>query len=129
MILKEIIYFDWSKEEIKDQNKVLRSAQRDIERDRYQLEREKKRIELEIKKAAKQGNKQACVILAKQLVQLRNQETRNIAASSRITGIKTHTQVMASNMSMANAMKQTTGVLNILIRILKCIIQNIMFYF
>lgn len=35
----------------------------------------------------------ACVILAKQLVQLRNQETRSIAASSRINGIKTHTQV------------------------------------
>lgn len=88
----------------------MRSAQRDIERDRYQLEREKKRIELEIKKAAKQGNKQACVILAKQLVQLRNQETRNLAASSRITGIKTHTQVMASNAAMAGAMKQTTQV-------------------
>ena len=35
----------------------------------------------------------ACVILAKQLVQLRNQETRSIQASSRINGIKTHTQV------------------------------------
>ena len=49
--------------------------------------------ELEIKKMAKEGNKQACVILAKQLVQLRKQETRNITASSRISGIKTHTQV------------------------------------
>ncbi len=50
--------------------------------------------ELEIKKAAKEGNKQACVILAKQLVQLRKQETRSLAASGRITGIKTHSQVI-----------------------------------
>jgi hypothetical protein len=42
---------------------------------------------------AKEGNKQACVILAKQLLQLRKQETRTVAASSKITGIKTHTQV------------------------------------
>jgi hypothetical protein len=70
------------KEELREQNKVLRSAQRDIDRDRNQLEREKKRIvciklftflclfmsefssiflnlkELEIKKMAKEGNKQ-----------------------------------------------------------------------
>jgi hypothetical protein len=49
--------------------------------------------ELEIKKMAKEGNKQACVILAKQLVQLRKQETRSIAATAQISGIKTHTQV------------------------------------
>lgn len=90
---------------------MLRSAQRDIERDRNQLEREKKRLEMEIKKAAKAGNKQVCVILAKQLIQLQKQEGRSVAASSRITGIKTHTQVMASNVAMANAMKQTTGVI------------------
>lgn len=67
-------------EEVKEQNKVLRGAQRDIDRDRYHIEREKKRIvthfkilssfssffielvrilkELEIKKMAKEGNKQ-----------------------------------------------------------------------
>ena len=66
------------KEELREQNKVLRSAQRDIERDRNQLEREKKRLEIEIKKAAKDGNKQVLTILAKQLIQLRNQETRSV---------------------------------------------------
>lgn len=59
---------------------------------------------------AKEGNKQACTILAKQLIQLRKQETRSYAASTQINGIKTHTQVMASNMKMADAMKTTTKV-------------------
>ena len=35
----------------------------------------------------------ACTILAKQLIQLRKQETRSIAATSQISGIKTHTHV------------------------------------
>ncbi|RNA29191.1 charged multivesicular body 2b [Brachionus plicatilis] len=96
------------KEEMKAQNKVLRSAQRDIERDKSQLEREIKKIELEIKKMAKAGNKQACTILAKQLIQLKKQQTRNIAASTKITGIKSHTQVMASNVKLGEAMKTTT---------------------
>ena len=59
---------------------------------------------------AKEGNKQACVILAKQLIQLRKQETRTVAASSKITGIKTHTQVMASNIKLGEVMKTTTQV-------------------
>lgn len=50
------------------------------------------------------------MILAKQLVQLRKQETRSIAASSKINGIKTHTQVMASNVKLGEAMKTTTSV-------------------
>jgi len=40
------------------------------------LEREEKKLEMDIKKAAKVGNKQACTVLAKQLVQLRKQKTR-----------------------------------------------------
>jgi len=96
------------KEEMRDQNKVLRSAQRDIDRDKVQMEREKKRIELEIKKAAKEGNKQACTVLAKQLINMRKAENRQVQASSRIAGVKTQTQVMASNVKMAEAMKKTT---------------------
>ena len=72
---------------------MLRGAQRDLDRDKVQMEREKKKLELEIKKAAKDGNKQACIILAKQLVQLRKQETRTLAASSKISGVKTQTTV------------------------------------
>ena len=49
---------------------------RDVERDRRELERDEKKIEMEIKKAAKASNKQACTVLAKQLVQLRKQKTR-----------------------------------------------------
>ncbi len=57
------------------------------------MEREKKKLEIEIKKAAKDGNKQACVVLAKQLIQLRKQETRTVAASSKISGVKAQTTV------------------------------------
>ena len=89
---------------------MLRSAQRDLERDRNQMERDKKRLELEIKKAAKEGNKQACTLLAKQLILLRKQETRSLAASSKITGVKSQTQIMASNVKLGEAIKKTTDV-------------------
>ncbi|MEE6468229.1 hypothetical protein FKM82_008217 [Ascaphus truei] len=64
---------------IKDQNKELRGTQRAITRDRSALEKQEKQLELEIKKMAKTGNKEACRVLAKQLVQLRKQKTRTFA--------------------------------------------------
>ena len=39
---------------------------------------------MEIKKAAKAGNKAACTVLAKQLVQLRKQKQRTYVASSQV---------------------------------------------
>ena len=39
---------------------------------------------MEIKKAAKAGNKPACTVLAKQLVQLRKTKQRTYAANSQV---------------------------------------------
>lgn len=66
--------------------------------------------EMEIKKMAKTGNKDACRILAKQLVQLRKQKTRTYAVSSKVTSMSTQTKVMSSQMKMAGAMSTTAKV-------------------
>lgn len=42
------------------------------------------RQEADIRKAAKEGNKEVCAVLAKQLVQMRKQKTRSYVASSRV---------------------------------------------
>ncbi|XP_036401217.1 charged multivesicular body protein 2b-like [Megalops cyprinoides] len=93
---------------IKEQNRELRGTQRQIARDRAALEKQEKQIELEIKKMAKTGNKEACKILAKQLVQLRKQKNRTYAVSSKVTSMSTQTKVMSSQMKMAGAMATTT---------------------
>uniref|UniRef100_A0AAQ4Q7C3 Charged multivesicular body protein 2B n=1 Tax=Gasterosteus aculeatus aculeatus TaxID=481459 RepID=A0AAQ4Q7C3_GASAC len=80
---------------IKEQSKELRGTQRQITRDRTALEKQEKQMEAEIKKMAKSGNREACKILAKQLVQLRKQKNRTYAVSSK---------VMNSQMKMAGAM-------------------------
>ncbi|XP_027019733.1 charged multivesicular body protein 2b [Tachysurus fulvidraco] len=92
---------------IKEQNKELRGTQRQITRDRAALEKQEKQLEMEIKKMAKTGNKEACKILAKQLVQLRKQKTRTYAVSSKVTSMSTQTKLMNSQMKMAGAMGTT----------------------
>ncbi|XP_062313024.1 charged multivesicular body protein 2Ba isoform X2 [Osmerus eperlanus] len=64
-------------------------------------------MEMEIKKMAKSGNREACKILAKQLVQLRKQKNRTYAVSSKVTSMSTQTKVMNSQMKMAGAMSTT----------------------
>ncbi|XP_067111995.1 charged multivesicular body protein 2Ba [Osmerus mordax] len=92
---------------IKEQTKELRGTQRQITRDRTALERQEKQMEMEIKKMAKSGNREACKILAKQLVQLRKQKNRTYAVSSKVTSMSTQTKVMNSQMKMAGAMSTT----------------------
>lgn len=65
---------------------------------------------MEIKKMAKTGNREACKILAKQLVQLRKQKNRTYAVSSKVTSMSTQTKVMNSQMKMAGAMSTTAKV-------------------
>lgn len=59
---------------------------------------------------AKTGNKEACKVLAKQLVQLRKQKSRTYAVSSKVTSMSTQTKVMNSQMKMAGAMSTTAKV-------------------
>lgn len=59
---------------------------------------------------AKTGNRDACKILAKQLVQVRKQKTRSYAVSSKVTSMSTQTKLMNSQMKMAGAMATTTKV-------------------
>ncbi|CAJ1079895.1 charged multivesicular body protein 2b [Xyrichtys novacula] len=92
---------------IREQGKELRGTQRQITRDRTALERQEKQMEAEIKKMAKSGNREACKILAKQLVQLRKQKARTYAVSSKVTSMSTQTKVMNSQMKMAGAMSTT----------------------
>ncbi|KAL2081729.1 hypothetical protein ACEWY4_023582 [Coilia grayii] len=96
---------------IKEQGKELRGTQRQISRDRAALEKQEKQMEMEIKKMAKTGNREACKILAKQLVQLRKQKNRTYAVSSKVTSMSTQTKVMNSQMKMAGAMSTSAKTL------------------
>lgn len=69
----------------------------------------------EIKKAAKEGNKDACKLLAKQLVELRKQKNRTFTANSKISSIGFQNKNMGANIALSGAMAdtaQTMGEMN-----------------
>merc|ERR1719490_306233 len=96
------------KEQAREGEKALKKVNRDVERDRRGLEREEAKLEMDIKKAAKAGNKQACTVLAKQLVQLRKQKTRTYTATSQMQAVNYGMKGMAANVKLAEAMGETT---------------------
>ena len=93
---------------------------------------------MEIKNAAKTGNKQACTVLAKQLVQIRKQKERTYAANSKvcftyvfpsqkyilnlklqITSINSQTKVMGANVKLAGAMTTATQSMTAMNKVMK----------
>lgn len=81
-----------------------------MDRSQRDLERQEKQLEADIKKAAKEGNKQVCALLAKNLVRLRAQKTRCQTVSSQIGAIGSKSKVIQANQKMAGAMATTTKV-------------------
>lgn len=63
---------------------------------------------MEIKKAAKEGNKEACTLLAKQLIQVRKQKNRTYAANSKITSVGFQNKTIGANVALSNAMGTTS---------------------
>ena len=99
------------KEQLRKQQSELKSVQRTLSRDQQDLKRQEEQLELEIKKAAKQGNTQAAKQLAKQLIRLRQQKDKNMSVQTQVSGIKHQTQAMHSTHVMATAMAKTTGIM------------------
>lgn len=75
------------------------------------LEREEKKLEADIKKAAKQGQNQVATRLAKQLIQLRKQKARTTTVKSRVGSIGTQIKVSDANLTLAKAIGGATGVM------------------
>lgn len=64
--------------------------------------------EAEIKKNAKEGNKDACTLLAKQLIQVRKQKNRTYAANSKISSVGFQNKAMGANIAISGAMATTS---------------------
>lgn len=74
---------------------------------------------MEIKKAAKEGNKEACTLLAKQLIQVRKQKNRTFAANSKITSVGFQNKSMGANIALSNAMGTTSKTMGEMNKIMK----------
>jgi len=92
------------KEVAKQQCREIKKNERDIERERMALQREEKQLVIDIKKAAKEGQEKIVKTLAKQLVRVREQQSRMISIKGQVQGIRNSMTIAASQQKMVQSM-------------------------
>ncbi|KAF8569550.1 hypothetical protein P879_05591 [Paragonimus westermani] len=97
--------------QVRENERVIRSAKRDLTRDQQELRKEESRLETEIRRLAAKGDKKGCAILAKQLIEVRKQATRNMTVQSNLTSVSSGQRIAASTMTMGKVIGSATGVM------------------
>lgn len=87
---------------------MINRAIRELDRERAALEREEKKLTIDIKKMAKEQQMGAVRIMAKDLVRTRAHVTKFIEMRSHLQSCALKLQTVKSHQAMADAMKNTT---------------------
>mmetsp|Transcript_9580 Transcript_9580/g.13576 ORF Transcript_9580/g.13576 Transcript_9580/m.13576 type:complete len:222 (+) Transcript_9580:60-725(+) len=96
------------KEVLRENKRMITRAVRELDRERAALEREEKKLTIDIKKMAKEQQMGAVKIMAKDLVRTRAHITKFIEMRSHLQSCALKLQTVKSHQAMADAMKSTT---------------------
>jgi len=96
------------KEILRENKRMINRAIRELDRERAALEREEKKLTIDIKKMAKEQQMGAVRIMAKDLVRTRAHVTKFIEMRSHLQSCALKLQTVKSHQAMADAMKNTT---------------------
>lgn len=93
---------------LRENKRMLDKSIREIERERQSLQSQEKKLIVEIKKTAKQGQMGAVKVMAKDLIRTRHQITKFYALKSQLQGVALRIQTLKSTQAMGEAMKGVT---------------------
>eukprot|EP00126_Sphaerothecum_destruens_P009774 Sdes_comp20581_c0_seq1m15524 len=94
-------------EAFRESSKELRKTERSMDRERLNLEKQEKQLELDIKKAAQKGDSNLAKVLASQLVKLRKQKLKTYEMKSKIGSLAAQQQSIQSTQTMAQTLGKT----------------------
>ena len=98
-------------ERIKEYNRSIKKSVRELDRERTALERQEKKLQVDIKKAAKDSQMESARIMAKDLVRTRGYIKKMYKMKSHMEAISLRLQTMQSSAEMARCMKGVTKVM------------------
>jgi len=96
------------KEVLRENKRMITRAVRELDRERSALEREEKKLTIDIKKMAKEQQMGAVRIMAKDLVRTRAHITKFIEMRSHLQSCGLKLQTVKSHQAMGEAMRNTT---------------------
>ncbi|KAJ7046515.1 vacuolar sorting protein DID4 [Mycena alexandri] len=95
-------------ERLRQHQRSLAKAQRELVRERAKLEAGEKKLVADIKKSAKDGQLNACKVMAKDLVRTRRYVQKFYQMGTQLQAVSLRIQTLRSNQQMADAMRGAT---------------------
>ncbi|KAI0807009.1 Snf7-domain-containing protein [Fomes fomentarius] len=95
-------------ERLRQHQRALAKAQRELDRERTKLEQQEKKLIMDIKKSAKAGQMNACKVMAKDLVRTRRYVQKFYQMRTQLQAVGLRIQTLRSNQQMAEAMRGAT---------------------
>ncbi|KAJ6546419.1 vacuolar sorting protein DID4 [Mycena vulgaris] len=95
-------------ERLRQHQRSLAKAQRELDRERSKLEASEKKLIADIKKSAKDGQLNACKVMAKDLVRTRRYVQKFYQMRTQLQAVGLRIQTLRSNQQMADAMRGAT---------------------
>ncbi|KAF5386890.1 hypothetical protein D9615_001766 [Tricholomella constricta] len=95
-------------ERLRQHQRSLAKAQRELDRERGKLEQSEKKLIMDIKKSAKAGQLNACKVMAKDLVRTRRYIQKFYQMRTQLQAVGLRIQTLRSNQQMADAMRGAT---------------------
>ncbi|KAK7469104.1 ESCRT-III subunit protein did4 [Stygiomarasmius scandens] len=95
-------------ERLRQHQRSLAKAQRELDRERTKLEQSEKKLIMDIKKSAKSGQMNACKVMAKDLVRTRRYVQKFYQMRTQLQAVGLRIQTLRSNQQMADAMRGAT---------------------
>jgi len=94
-----------SKEMLRQTKRELKKGEKSMDREMRDLEKQEKKLIIEIKQHAAKGDKSSAKIMAKNLVQIRKQKQKMMISKTTMAGIGMQATAMNASATMAGAMK------------------------
>jgi len=95
-------------EMLKEHQRALKKSMRELDREKVALERQEKKLVIDMKKTAKEGQMESVKIMAKDIVRTRKNKQKMMIMKTQIQAVSLKIQTLKSVDSMARAMKGVT---------------------
>lgn len=90
-----------------------------LDRQIRNIQREEEKVKLTLKQAAKKGDRDVCVILAREIVNSRKAVNRINTSKAQLNSVSLHMQQQAANLRVAGAMQKSSDVMRAMNNLVK----------
>ncbi|KAM8834300.1 charged multivesicular body protein 3 isoform X1 [Synchiropus splendidus] len=107
------------KEQVTEWSQKIRKETRVLDKQIRDIQREQEKVKRSIKESAKKGNKDVCVILAKELVQSRRAVTKLYSSKAHMNSVQLSMKNQLGLLRVAGALQKSTEVMKAMQKLVK----------